>query len=271
MDKEKIKYHAEQIIKLVGDQPPPPEKQLRAVGKKIYYGDEPVHLGGNSWRHILRAEVGLAGKLPLNLADYEKKCGESGQNFVRHDCVPNASFVRDHCLRMREKGIFVQLTFGEGSGKPLYCNPHEIIAATRDIGTIIYDPVNELYCLEDCNVAWWWCNWMFNNGKLLSAAGAIGNGGEEWEKRFFKGDSSGNMTAAMINLHRHYENKTIAQQWIRRYDSWDRPRIRTEIIGLTKDQAEAIARADRQAGAVGFNFFDDYFDLAGRLCQEFNR
>jgi hypothetical protein len=94
------------------DPPPPEEKRLSVSGNKLLYGGKPIKLCGVSriealWRTT--GEHGSPGWGGYSLPWYEQQLINSGVNYVRHLGTIDSIFLKDHCQRMRDAGIIVEV------------------------------------------------------------------------------------------------------------------------------------------------------------------
>jgi hypothetical protein len=123
------------------DDPP----KLRVEGNRIFYGNDPIKLCSVSRWEALWREKGLYYDWrPYSLAWYEEELAKYGINYVRHGAVKDFDFVYQHCKRMKEKGIIVELTIFRslGEGRLIDLIP-ENIQALVGLGNVFFDCHNE--------------------------------------------------------------------------------------------------------------------------------
>ena len=92
--------------------PPPVNKKLSVSNHQILYGDEPTKLCGVSrlealWRTTGEHNWHDWGEYSLEW--YENELNNSGINYVRHLGVMDFNVLYDHCKRMKEHGIMVEI------------------------------------------------------------------------------------------------------------------------------------------------------------------
>ncbi len=130
---------------------PEPEKlpRLRVEGDTIYYrndGTIPIKLCGVSrWEALWREKHTYFDWGPYSLAWYENELGKYGINYVRHGSyLQDFEFVYQHCKRMRDKGIIVELTVFRtlAEGRLLELSQSNI-QRLNDLGNVFFDCHNE--------------------------------------------------------------------------------------------------------------------------------
>lgn len=281
MDKEKIKYHAEEIIKLCNDPPPPNGKEIKSLeikGSDIYVNGKPFKGVGVSRREILLRAVGTWHSLydkPLEW--FMDLSVEYGLNFERIDSCNDYDLLYDYCEDRRKNGIVVEVTLMQNvDDKPIDMGkPLQVIDRLAPLPNVIFDPVNEFSTDDPLNDAWWYCNYLMNKG-LIAAAGNFGLGTERLSERFNPISSNNKI----INVHRHWDKETIEEY--RKLSS--KPIIRDEFFRITTARMKQIAKESFDAGACMVNYYGlrdqglfpdletqdpdpwrKYFEMAGQL------
>ena len=256
MNKEKIKYHAEEIIKLCNNNPSPPPNgkeitSLEIQGTHIIVNGKVWKGYGVSRREILLQAIGVWHSLydkPLEW--FMNLSVEYGLNFERIDACSDYNLLYDYCENRRKNGIVVEVTLMQNvEGKPVPMGePKKVIEKLAPLVNVIFDPVNEFSTDDPLNDAWWYCDHIMNEG-LISAAGNFGNGTENLSQRFNPMKSNNQI----INVHRHWDKATIENY--RRVSS--KPIIRDEFFMITTDRMKQIAEESFDAGACGVNYYGE--------------
>lgn len=252
MDKEKIKYHAEEIIKLCNGNPPPPPNGKEITSLEIQ--DNNILVNGVSWkgygvsrREILHRAIGDWHSLYNKTLEWFMGLSiQYGLNFERIDSCRDYQLLYDYCEDRRKNGIVVEITLMDedrNMGAPI-----RAIDELAPLPNVIFDPVNEFSTDDPLNDAWWFCDHIMNEG-LISAAGNFGNGTENLSQRFNPMKSNNQI----INVHRHWDKATIENY--RRVSS--KPIIRDEFFMITTDRMKQIAEESFDAGACGVNYYGE--------------
>jgi len=130
------------------DPNPTPDKKLTVENGKILYGGSPIKLCGVSrWEALWRAtgEHGYPydwGQYSLEW--YENKLIESGINYVRHGGIRNTNLLYNHCKRMKDAGIIVEVTVfrAHKKSKGLLVELDEMGELAK-LGNVFFDINNE--------------------------------------------------------------------------------------------------------------------------------
>lgn len=274
--------------------PPPPIKpsRLAIVNGQICYkndGTIPIKLCGVSRWEALWREVGGPNYHynwePYSLAWYENELAKYGINYVRHGAVQDYDFVYQHCKRMKEKRIMVELTVFRGlsEGRLIDLTP-ENIRTLAGLGNVFFDCHNEFMdSREDVEEA-------IIIARLISENGGIVSGGA------WGASTDGERNAELFQRTCGYhEISTVHRQWnkaeIEKSLQYGRPVIRNEYFdrgALGLDVVKQIMRETFEAGGQGCQYYGfaieglegliapdpfDYNDMliyAGNLARELN-
>lgn len=155
---------------------PIPDKKLTVKDGEILYGGEFIQLCGvYRWEALWRA-----GKLPgydktwgdYNLDWYENKLIESGINYVRHAGIKDTNFLYNHCKRMKDNGINVEVTAfrAKKDSRGVLVTLHDM-GELADLGNVIFD-INNEFLDEPDNVTI-----AINTAKILKSQGCLVSGG----------------------------------------------------------------------------------------------
>jgi hypothetical protein len=129
------------------DPPPPEEKRLSIDGDKILYGNKPIKLCGVSrWEALWRetGEHGSPGWGQYSLEWYEQQLIDSGINYMRHAGIKNTQLLYDHCKRMKDAGIIVEVSVYRASeaSEGVLVNLEEM-GAVSALSNVFFDINNE--------------------------------------------------------------------------------------------------------------------------------
>lgn len=128
--------------------PQPIDKKLEIKDGQLYYGDEPIHLCGVSRLEALWRATG-AFDFPYDWGDYslgwyEKQLIDSGINYVRHLGIKDTQFLYDHCKRMKDARIIVEVGVyrAHKDSEGILVDLKEM-GRIADIGNVFFDVANE--------------------------------------------------------------------------------------------------------------------------------
>jgi len=155
---------------------PTPDKKLTVENGKILYGGKPIKLCGVSRWEALWRETGehdsCGGWGQYSLDWYENKLIESGINYVRHGGIMNTQFLYDHCKRMKDAGIIVEVTVFRAHKKSKGALVKlDQMGELAKLGNVFFD-INNEFLDEPENVGR-----AINIARLLKNKGCIINGG----------------------------------------------------------------------------------------------
>lgn len=184
------------------NQPP----ALKVIGGKLTYGNI-TKFCGVSRREILQRAKGQFGGLSpeYTLADYEKDIIESGINHVRHIGVMDSSFLYEHCKRMKDAGIVVEVEVYESETNEIRVDLNAMGELAK-LGNVSFDVGNEFLDRDAVDDVIHICNELIMNGCIVSA-GAWGyshNGGDHSKE--FHSKYNGNH---INTYHRHWTASSI--------------------------------------------------------------
>jgi hypothetical protein len=238
--------------------PPPPEKppRLRVENGKIYYRDDgtiPIKLCGVSrWEALWREKKLYYDWGPYSLAWYEEELAKYGINYVRHGAVKDFDFVYQHCQRMKEKGIIVELTVFRNleEGRLMDLTPENIQMLT-ELGNVFFDCHNEFMdTREDVFEA-------KRIAEIISENGGIASGGA------WGASTHGEENAALFQQVCPYHRiSTVHRQWtkteIEKSLGYGKPVIRNEYFDrgeLGLETVKQIMRETFEAGGQGCQYY----------------
>jgi len=189
------------------DPPEPPKLTVR--NGKLYYGNggkERIILCGVSrWEALWRATGefdSCGGWGEYSLAWYENELITSGINYVRHAGIKNTQFLYDHCKRMRDAGIIVEITVfrahAESKGILLRL---EDMGELAKLGNVFFDCNNEF--LDKPNNI----NKVIEIAKNLKAQGCLVSAGA------WSGSSGKNQSKIFHERYNGHDIETHHRDW----------------------------------------------------------
>jgi len=243
------------------DPDPTPDKKLAIKNGKILYGGSPVKLCGVSrWEALWRATgehdpAGDWGKYSLEW--YENKLIESGINYVRHGGIKDTQFLYDHCKRMKDAGIIVEVTVFRAKK-----NSRGVLArlddmkAVADLGNVFFD-INNEFIDEPKNVIE-----AIRVAKILKSQGCIISGGA-WSGTEGLGQSD--------EFYSKYDNLDINshhREWNEysfKADVWKgKPVVWNEYFamraGMSLAKTKQLMRLAFECGVQGVQYYGFRFD-----------
>jgi len=230
----------------------PPRLAIRD-GKICYRdgGTVPIILCGVSRWEALWREKGLYHDWgPYSLAWYEEELGKYGINYVRHGAIENFDFVYEHCRRLKDKGIIVELTVFRGLEEGRLMELSETnIRALAGLGNVFFDCHNEFTdSLADVYEA-------KAIADIIAGYGCIVSGGA------YGASSNGEQNAAFFHqICSSHQISTVHRQWtsgeIQNALKYGKPVIRNEYFDRGKLGLEIVKQIMRET-----------FDVGGQGCQ----
>lgn len=220
---------------------------IEISGRDIYYNGNKLYLVGVSMREALHRETLQVsdGWYDKSLDWYENVLISSGINYVRHDISNDYDMLRRHVMKMRDHGIIVELTLTDGDR--YLGDPYRAIEATKDLGNVIYEPVNEFGSKqEDVQIARELTDYIVSQGLIASAGAWSGSSGRHLSDQFDPVNSKNQI----ITVHRNWDTASIS-----RYLSANKPIIRNEYFRLPGSKMQQIMEESFSAGAAGVNYY----------------
>ena len=161
-----------------GDDPDPidpPDKRLSIEGTKILYGGEPIKLCGVSrwealWREYGEHKWHNWGEYSLEW--YEQQLINSGINYVRHGGIMDSSLLYEHCKRMKDAGIIVEVSVYRVAETEGVLVELDRMGELADLGNVFFDVCNEFIGTNEGEV-----NTVFNIATQLRDNGCLVSGG----------------------------------------------------------------------------------------------
>lgn len=184
------------------------KKKLSISNGKICYGNSPIKLCGVSRWEALWRETGefdrCGGWGQYSLAWYENELKNSGINYVRHAGIKNTSFLYDHCKRMKDMGIIVEVTVFRA-----HADNHGILVNLKDMGELaklgnVFFDVNNEFLDKPSNISTVIeiAENLKSQGCLISAGAWSGSSGKTQSKLFHQRYNS-------HDIETHHRNWTV--------------------------------------------------------------
>jgi len=250
------------------DPPEPPKLTVR--NGKLYYGNggkERIILCGVSrWEALWRATGefdSCGGWGEYSLAWYENELITSGINYVRHAGIKNTQFLYDHCKRMRDAGIIVEITVfrahAESKGILLRL---EDMGELAKLGNVFFDCNNEYSGYEKGYKK------SIEVAKYLKNQNCIISGGAWWNAEGKK-QSDEFLKLGLVDIITHHRYWTEAS--FKEYIKYNIPVIQNEYFAyksqMSLQQTKAIMKTTLDIGFAGCQYYGLRFpgipDLGG--------
>ncbi len=155
--------------------PPPEDKKLSIEGRDILYGGEPIKLCGVSrwealWREYGEHKWHNWGEYSLEW--YEQQLINSGINYVRHGGIMDSSLLYEHCKRMKDARIIVEVSVYRVAETEGVLVELDRMGELADLGNVFFDVCNEFIGTNEGEV-----NTVFNIATQLRDNGCLVSGG----------------------------------------------------------------------------------------------
>lgn len=273
------------------DPPKPPKLTIR--DGKLYYGNggtERIILCGVSRWEALWRETGehdsCGGWGEYSLSWYENELINSGINYVRHGGIKNTQFLYDHCKRMRDAGIIVEITvYRAGVGSQGILVNLADMGELAKLGNVFFD-VNNEFLDEPNNI-----NKVIEIAKNLKAQGCLVSAGA------WSGSSGKAQSEIFHQRYNDYDIETHHREWntasFRESMQYGKPVVWNEYFamkaGLSLEQIKSLMRLAFDCGIQGVQYYGfrlenisglekydsfDYSEIlnyAGQLAFSFNQ
>lgn len=261
-------------------EPPKPPK-LRIKGGGFYYfndGTESIVPIGAFPRQLLRVVKGYRPEdLPLLSSEYIAKAKSSGINKIRLDVVDDYDLTYDFAADMKEHNIIVEYTMKDRD-RPHFGDHKEHIRRLKSLNNVIAECWNEFcrahFIQADIDKALEIANYALAEGMIVSG-GAWGNSsaGEAMSEAFqqkFKGQ--------VWTIHRPYPPRHVLEVAVDKAlalgfaVSWNEGLMKPYPTGIEADKLEAYTRclADKKASVMLYIRCEEFMDLMGTLCKDYN-
>lgn len=235
--------------------PPIDERKLSMFNGKLYYGDKPIHLCGVSrlealWRFTGEHNwPGWGDK--YSQGQYEKDLIDSGINYVRHLGIKNTQVLYDHCKRMKDAGIIVEVgVYWVNSNDWGTLVNLEDMGDLAKLGNVFFDCCNEFIGNDQTEIAT-----VINIIKNLKAQGCLVSAGA-WS------GPDGKALSDIFHSQSSYQHiETHHREWT--VDSFNetlahrKPVVFSEYFSqgnLTLDQTKAIMKTAFDMG-IHVNYY----------------
>jgi hypothetical protein len=246
---------------------------LTIINRVLHYHGKPIILVGNSARQVLTADLGLVPKIPWTLGQYEKLVKDSGINYVRHDTVDakkHGAYLREHCLRMQDLGVVIELTLSDldGTHPETFGYWKDTIDIVGDLDNIIFNDENELNHPDYLIPALEKAHYLVSR-ELWCIGGGYGNNPDKGKIAYQYLLES---PCQIVSMHRPYPPIEDYQAYIEKLKAYfpGKPILESEFLKNTAQEFETYANIGLDAGLQGFNCYGDQFVTAGRICKERN-
>ena len=135
-----------------------PTPSLTVESGQILYGGKPIKLCGvhrieTLWRALKIHGSKKGWGNDYSQEEYEQDLIDSGINYVRHLGVKDTPFLYDHCKRMRDAGIIVEvMVYRVGEPEGVLVNLEDMGYLAR-LGNVFFDVCNEFIGNDESEVA----------------------------------------------------------------------------------------------------------------------